>query len=85
MGGSQIQQSLATLQGLGLTNTPKDWDQLSMYSSRSIPRARMYHAERPGSINTRYFNCLSITIDYIKSIVVTNCERQCSRANRIGI
>jgi len=47
---SQMRQSLATLQGLGLTNAPKDWDQLSMYSSRSIPRARMYHSERPGSV-----------------------------------
>ena len=33
----------------------KDWDQLSMYSTRSIPRARMYHHGdqhgRPGSVN----------------------------------
>lgn len=36
--------SLATIQGAN----GKDWDQLSMYSSRSIPRARMYHSDRPG-------------------------------------
>ena len=29
-----------------LTALHKDWDQISMYSSRSIPRARMYHMDK---------------------------------------
>lgn len=48
LAGSQVQSPLASL-GLGqLGGSTKDWDQLSMYSSRSIPRARMYHSDRPG-------------------------------------
>lgn len=51
LAGSQVQSPLVG------GNGGKDWDQLSMYSSRSIPRARMYHhgggegSVRPGSVN----------------------------------
>lgn len=40
LAGSQVQPPIGA--------NGKDWDQLSMYSSRSIPRARMYHSDRPG-------------------------------------
>ena len=43
LAGSQGQGPMTSLGANG-----KDWDQLSMYSSRSIPRARMYHSDRPG-------------------------------------
>ncbi|XP_071537878.1 uncharacterized protein haf isoform X2 [Panulirus ornatus] len=33
--------------------TKADWDTLSMYSQRSIPRARMYHVDK-GSVNNGY-------------------------------
>lgn len=52
LAGSQVQSPLANMASMGLgqmSGTSKDWDQLSMYSSRSIPRARMYHSERPGN------------------------------------
>lgn len=50
LSSSQVQPP--TLVGLGQIGTgggSKDWDQMSMYSSRSIPRARMYHNERSGT------------------------------------
>jgi hypothetical protein len=37
--------SLATLSAF---TTHKDWDQVSMYSNRSIPRPRVYHMDRQG-------------------------------------
>lgn len=52
LAGSQVQSPLASMGSVGLGQlggSTKDWDQLSMYSSRSIPRARMYHSERPGN------------------------------------
>jgi hypothetical protein len=52
LAGSQVQSPLASMGSMGLGQlggSTKDWDQLSMYSSRSIPRARMYHSERPGN------------------------------------
>ncbi|CAG0879191.1 unnamed protein product [Cyprideis torosa] len=33
-----------------LAPTSKEWDQISMYSGRSIPRARMYHMENKGFV-----------------------------------
>ena len=33
----------APLASLGTLSTHKEWDNVSMYSARSIPRARMYH------------------------------------------
>lgn len=57
LAGSQVQSPLASMGSMGLSQMggpgSKDWDQLSMYSSRSIPRARMYHSERPG----KFFFC----------------------------
>ncbi|XP_057372454.1 uncharacterized protein LOC130693341 isoform X1 [Daphnia carinata] len=53
LAGSQVQSPLASMGSMGmgqLGGNGKDWDQLSMYSSRSIPRARMYHSDRPGSV-----------------------------------
>lgn len=52
--GSQVTNSMTNVGnlGIGMAMTPKDWDQLSMYSSRSIPRARMYQSERPGKLIT---------------------------------
>ena len=39
--------SLGTLgAGVGGTSGKPDWDTLSMYSQRSIPRARMYHMDK---------------------------------------
>lgn len=56
--GSQPQMANAATLGLGqMSGSSKDWDQLSMYSTRSIPRARMYHSEqRPGTahLNSLY-------------------------------
>ena len=40
------------LASLGTLSTHKEWDQLSMYSQRSIPRARMYHMTDKGEHNT---------------------------------
>lgn len=48
LAGSQGQTPLTNLAAMGQGANGKDWDQLSMYSSRSIPRARMYHSDRPG-------------------------------------
>ncbi|XP_042219293.1 leucine-rich repeat and fibronectin type-III domain-containing protein 3-like [Homarus americanus] len=47
--------SLGTLGSgaLGVSNKAADWDTLSMYSQRSIPRARMYHLDK-GSVNTGF-------------------------------
>ncbi|PSN30909.1 hypothetical protein C0J52_26764 [Blattella germanica] len=42
---------LSSLATLSAFTTHKDWDQVSMYSNRSIPRPRVYHMERQGSIN----------------------------------
>ncbi|XP_037068590.1 uncharacterized protein LOC119089889, partial [Pollicipes pollicipes] len=36
------------LASMGTLRGAKDWDQLSMYSHRSIPRARMYHMDSKG-------------------------------------
>ena len=36
------------LASIGTLRGAKDWDQLSMYSHRSIPRARMYHMDGKG-------------------------------------
>ncbi|KAK4312283.1 hypothetical protein Pmani_016264 [Petrolisthes manimaculis] len=46
--------SLGTL-GSGMSGpaTKADWDTLSMYSQRSIPRARMYHMDK-GSVNNGF-------------------------------
>ncbi|XP_069156481.1 uncharacterized protein [Procambarus clarkii] len=43
---------LASLGTLGRGTRP-DWDSVSMYSQRSIPRARMYHMEK-GSVNNGF-------------------------------
>nr|XP_045581403.1 uncharacterized protein LOC123745138 [Procambarus clarkii] len=62
-GGQQAQQGdpailspgsppLASLGTLGRGTRP-DWDSVSMYSQRSIPRARMYHMEK-GSVNNGF-------------------------------
>lgn len=56
LAGSQVQSPLANMGNMGLGQlggSSKDWDQLSMYSSRSIPRARMYHSDRPGNYYNR--------------------------------
>ncbi|XP_045137102.1 uncharacterized protein LOC123519677 [Portunus trituberculatus] len=46
--------SLGTLgAGVGGTSGKPDWDTLSMYSQRSIPRARMYHMDK-GSVNNGF-------------------------------
>ncbi|PNF28241.1 hypothetical protein B7P43_G07220 [Cryptotermes secundus] len=42
---------LSSLATLSAFTTHKDWDQVSMYSNRSIPRPRVYHMDRQGSIN----------------------------------
>ncbi|KAK8725293.1 hypothetical protein OTU49_010799, partial [Cherax quadricarinatus] len=39
--------------GGGPPSTKAEWDTLSMYSQRSIPRARMYHLEK-GSVNNGF-------------------------------
>lgn len=39
---------LSSLATLSAFTTHKDWDQVSMYSNRSIPRPRVYHMERQG-------------------------------------
>lgn len=45
---------LASLGALATSKT--DWDTISMYSQRSIPRARMYHPmDRQGEDETLYF------------------------------
>ena len=48
-----------TLVGLG-GNGNKDWDQMSMYSSRSIPRARMYHSNERSGTNQQPFQKLRL-------------------------
>ena len=49
LAGSQPQAmgNMAPL-GMGMSTGVKDWDQMSMYSSRSIPRPRMFADQRPG-------------------------------------
>ena len=42
---SPISPPLASLGALGSTHKA-DWDTISMYSQRSIPRARMYHMDK---------------------------------------
>ncbi|KDR19316.1 Leucine-rich repeats and immunoglobulin-like domains protein 3 [Zootermopsis nevadensis] len=42
---------LSSLATLSAFTTHKDWDQVSMYSNRSIPRPRVYHMDRQGSVN----------------------------------
>ncbi|XP_046465313.1 uncharacterized protein haf [Neodiprion pinetum] len=42
---------LSSLATLSAFNNQKDWDQVSAYSTRSIPRPRVFPMERQGSIN----------------------------------
>ncbi|KAK6623725.1 hypothetical protein RUM43_009578 [Polyplax serrata] len=44
---------LSSLAALNTYASHKDWDQVSVYSNRSIPRPQIYHIERQGSINAR--------------------------------
>nr|CAD7453532.1 unnamed protein product [Timema tahoe] len=41
---------LSSLATLSAFTNHKDWDQVSMYSNRSIPRPRVFHMERTGSL-----------------------------------
>ncbi|XP_063237644.1 leucine-rich repeat and fibronectin type III domain-containing protein 1-like protein [Bacillus rossius redtenbacheri] len=42
---------LSSLATLSAFTAHKDWDQVSTYSNRSIPRPHVYHVERTGSLN----------------------------------
>nr|CAD7443747.1 unnamed protein product [Timema bartmani] len=42
---------LSSLATLSAFTNHKDWDQVSMYSNRSIPRPRVFHMERTGSVS----------------------------------
>ncbi|KAL0273697.1 UNVERIFIED_CONTAM: hypothetical protein PYX00_006318 [Menopon gallinae] len=44
---------LSSLAALNAFSSHKDWDQVSVYSNRSIPRPQVYHIERQGSLNAR--------------------------------
>ncbi|KAG5676868.1 hypothetical protein PVAND_006675 [Polypedilum vanderplanki] len=48
--------SLATLQ---VYNSHKDWDQVSIYSGRSIPRPRVFPIDQPVSLNDDYRSHIS--------------------------
>ncbi|KAF2366624.1 Leucine-rich repeat [Trinorchestia longiramus] len=70
-----IAQSAAPLASLGTLNggLKADWDTLSMYSQRSIPRARMYHMDK-GNINAGF------TPDEVQSHLSAASLRPHSRA-----
>jgi hypothetical protein len=42
---------LSSLATLNAFTTHKDWDQVSVYSNRSLNRSRMYHVERQGTFH----------------------------------
>ena len=52
LAGSQPQAMGNMGLGMGMSTGVKDWDQMSMYSSRSIPRPRMFPDQRPGKTST---------------------------------
>ncbi|XP_047736954.1 uncharacterized protein LOC108677083 isoform X2 [Hyalella azteca] len=70
-----IAQSAAPLASLGTLSggLKPDWDTLSMYSQRSIPRARMYHMDK-GNINAGF------TPDEVQSHLSAASLRPHSRA-----
>ena len=52
---------LSSLATLSAFTTHKDWDQVSMYSNRSIPRPRVYHMDRQGKQTKQ---ALSVTVKH---------------------